>query len=70
MQRGVFFTKLVGLMEVKMFLIEITNVLKGIDNLKITYNTDITILTELNIIQNKLKERLDKLNNKLQIIIE
>ena len=53
-----------------MFLIEITNVIKGIDNLKITYNTDITILTELNIIQDKLKQRLDKLNNKLQIIIE
>ena len=54
----------------KMFLIEITNVLKGIDNLKKTYNGDTTILTELDIIQHKLKLRLEKLNDKLQIIIE
>ena len=45
------------------FIIEFTNSLTGIDNLKKTYKDDILVLSQLDMISNKLNSRLEKMND-------
>lgn len=49
------------------FLIEITNACKGLDNLKITYNTDNTITSAIDIYKEKLLMRNEAIQNILTI---
>tara|TARA_B110000285_G_scaffold170631_1_gene190995 strand:- start:14 stop:502 length:489 start_codon:yes stop_codon:yes gene_type:complete len=44
------------------FIIEFTNSLTGINNLKKTYATDVPIISQLDMISNKLNTRLEKMN--------
>ena len=49
------------------FIIEFTNSLTGIDNLKKTYKNDILVLSQLDMISNKLNSRLEKMNDIFKI---
>jgi hypothetical protein len=49
------------------FIIEFTNSLSGIDNLKKTYKDDILILSQLDMISNKINSRLEKMNDIFKI---
>ena len=49
------------------FIIEFTNSLSGIDNLKKTYKDDILVLSQLDMISNKLNSRLEKMNDIFKI---
>lgn len=49
------------------FIIEFTNSLNGIDNLKKTYKNDTLVLSQLDMISNKLNTRLEKMNDIFQI---
>lgn len=49
------------------FIIEFTNSLVGIDNLKKTYKNDILILSQLDMISNKINSRLEKMNDIFKI---
>ncbi len=49
------------------FIIEFTNSLTGIDNLKKTYKDDILVLSQLDMISNKLNSRLEKMNDIFKI---
>ena len=51
------------------FIIEFTNSLVGIDNLKKTYKDDILILSQLDMISNKINSRLEKMNDIFKIKI-
>lgn len=50
-------------------LIEISNALKGLSNLKITYNSDTFITSKIDIIKEKLKARKDKIINSMKVTI-
>ena len=52
------------------FLIEMTNSLRGLDNLKQTYNDDITIHSEINILKEQLELRIKKINSILKIDVD
>ncbi len=49
------------------FIIEFTNSLLGIDNLKKTYKNDILVLSQLDMIRNKINSRLEKMNDIFKI---
>ena len=49
------------------FLVEMTNAIKGLDNLKLTYNTDITITSAIDIYKEKLTMRIEGIQNILTI---
>ena len=51
------------------FIVEFTNSLKGIDNLKKTYNQDIPMTSQLDMIANKLGNRLEKMNKICKITL-
>ena len=51
------------------FIVEISNSYKGFDNLKKTYDEDITINAELDVLVEQLKLRCDKITNILTITI-
>ena len=51
------------------FIIEFTNSLTGINNLKKTYATDVPIISQLDMISNKLNTRLEKMNKICKISI-
>jgi hypothetical protein len=51
------------------FIIEFTNSLQGIDNLKKTYKNDTVVLSQLDMISNKLNTRLEKMNDIFRINI-
>lgn len=51
------------------FIIEFTNSLSGIDNLKKTYKNDVLVLSQLDMISNKLNSRLEKMNDIFRIKI-
>lgn len=52
------------------FLIEMTNSLRGLDNLKQTYSDDIAIHSEINILKEQLELRIKKINSILKIDID
>lgn len=49
------------------YLIELKGVNRGLDNLKLTYNDDVTIISRINILQERINIRTTKLNNVLII---
>tara|TARA_Y100000389_G_C17466022_1_gene525615 strand:+ start:2847 stop:3311 length:465 start_codon:yes stop_codon:yes gene_type:complete len=49
------------------YLIELKGVHRGLDNLKLTYNEDVTIISRINILQERINIRTTKLNNVLII---
>ena len=49
------------------YLIELTSVNKGLDNLKITYKDDVTITSRVDILKQRIDIRTTKLNNILVI---
>ena len=49
------------------FLVEMTNAIKGLDNLKLTYNTDITVISAIDIYKEKLNMRIEAIQNILTI---
>ena len=49
------------------FLVEMTSASKGLDNLKITYKDDITVVSELECLREQLDIRIKKINNLLKI---
>ena len=51
------------------FIVEFTNSLKGIDNLKKTYYEDIPMTSQLDMITNKLGNRLEKMNKICKITL-
>lgn len=50
-------------------LIEISNALKGLSNLKITYSNDTFITSKIDIIKDKLKARKDKIISSMKVTI-
>lgn len=52
------------------FLIEMTNSLRGLDNLKQTYSNDVAIHSEINILKEQLELRIKKINSILKIDID
>jgi hypothetical protein len=52
------------------FLIEMTNSLRGLDNLKQTYSDDVAIHSEINILKEQLELRIKKINSILKIDID
>jgi len=53
----------------KNFYIKLTCSLDGLNNLKLTYNNDISIKTNLDLLIKKIESRIDKLENILVIAI-
>ena len=53
----------------KNFYIKLTCALDGLNNLKLTYNNDITIKTNIDLLIKKIETRVDKLENILIIAI-
>jgi hypothetical protein len=51
------------------FIVEFTNSLSGIDNLKKTYKDDIPMKSQLDMIGNKLNNRLEKMNKMCKITL-
>lgn len=51
------------------FVLEMKNASKGLDNLKITYNDDTRIVSELDILKDQLGLRIEKINGILKIDI-
>ena len=51
------------------FIVEFTNSLNGIDNLKKTYKDDIPMKSQLDMIGNKLSNRLEKMNKICKITL-
>lgn len=51
------------------YIVEFTNSLNGIDNLKKTYKNDVLILSQLEMIINKVNTRLEKMNDIFKINI-
>ena len=51
------------------FLVEMTNAIRGLDNLKLTYNTDITVVSAIDIYKEKLNMRIEAIQNILTINI-
>ena len=51
------------------FIVEFTNSLNGIDNLKKTYKDDIPMKSQLDMIGNKLNNRLEKMNKMCKITL-
>ena len=49
------------------FLLELKGVTRGLDNLKLTYNDDVSIISRINILQERISIRTTKLNNILVI---
>ena len=49
------------------FLVEMNNVVRGLDNLKETYNADIKIISEIEILKEQLELRIKKINSLLKI---
>ena len=49
------------------FLVEMTNAIKGLDNLKLTYNNDTTIISAIDIYKEKLTMRIEAIQNILTI---
>lgn len=49
------------------FLLEFKGVMRGLDNLKLTYNDDVSIISRINILQERISIRTTKLNNILVI---
>lgn len=52
------------------FLVEMTNAIKGLDNLKLTYNSDITITSAIDIYKEKITMRIEAIQNILTINIQ
>ena len=48
-------------------LVEMTNAIKGLDNLKLTYNTDITVISAIDNYKEKLNMRIEGIQNILTI---
>ena len=53
----------------KQFYIKMTNAIDGLSNLKLTYHSDITIKTDLELLINKLTNRIQKIEEILIIAI-
>ena len=51
------------------FIVEFTNSLNGIDNLKKTYKDDVPMKSQLDMIGNKLSNRLEKMNKICKITL-
>ena len=51
------------------FLLEMTNSCKGLDNLKITYNSDITVTSAIDICKEKLQMRIEGIQKILKISV-
>ena len=51
------------------FILEFTNSLKGIDNLKKTYSNDVPMISQLDMLSNKLNTRLEKMNKMCKITL-
>lgn len=49
------------------FLVEMNSASKGLDNLKITYKEDITVVSEIECLKEQLDIRIKKINNLLKI---
>ena len=49
------------------FLLEMNTASKGLDNLKITYKDDITVVSEIECLREQLDIRIKKINNLLKI---
>ena len=49
------------------FLIDLTGVKRGLDNLKLTYNDDVKIISRINVLQERIGIRITKLNSVLVI---
>ena len=49
------------------YIVEFTNSLNGIDNLRKTYKNDVLILSQLEMISNKVNTRLEKMNDIFKI---
>ena len=53
----------------KQFYIKMTNAIDGLTNLKLTYNSDITIKTHIELLINRINTRIDKIENILVISV-
>ena len=52
---------------IQRFLIELSSVKKGLDNLKITYNDDVSIVSRIDLLEQRIDVRINRLNNLLVI---
>lgn len=52
------------------FILQMSNAINGLDNLKVTYKNDIQIISKLDLLIEKLKMRIEKINKVLTINIE
>ena len=53
----------------KQFYIKMTNAIDGLTNLKLTYNSDITIKTHIELLINRINTRIDKIESILVISV-
>ena len=53
----------------KQFYIKMTNAIDGLTNLKLTYNSDITIKTNIEILINRINTKIQKIEDILVISI-
>jgi len=51
------------------FILQMSNAVNGLDNLKVTYKNDIQIISKLDLLTEKLQMRIDKINKVLTINI-
>ena len=54
--------------DMQRILIGLTNSIRGIDCLKVTYKSDINIITNLNLYSEKIQIKINELNRKIKII--
>ena len=52
------------------FLLNMQNAIRGLENLRITYNTDIPMQSKVNLLVEKLQMRVEKINRLLKICID
>ena len=52
------------------FVIEMSSATKGLDNLKDTYQDDVRVLSEIDILKEQLELRIRKINSILKINVE
>ena len=52
------------------FLLNMQNAIRGLENLRITYNTDIPMQSKVNLLVERLQMRVEKINRLLKICID
>jgi hypothetical protein len=52
------------------FLIELKNSIRGLQNLRITYNTDVSCKSQLDVIIEEIEFRIEKIKDSLKISVD